>query len=244
MKRLLFLFLMAATALHAAQEVEQADYVFKLLTGQNLQTITSFMAQQRVEAFREYPYLYEGTVAEDTEYVQWLVGLQHSAVAASYLDGEPVGFVSGIAFVDNEQEFKGSCALFEENGLDPKDFYYVPEAIVAAAHRNKSLFTRLHSLLEEHVKSLGYKASCLVLESHEQHPLKPVDYKGPDEAFIKTGYSKTRMLTSCAWPTIQPDGPAKNQVHPLTYWIKNLKHDNPGNPKLLQAAMAVSARQN
>ncbi|HEV2601175.1 MAG TPA: hypothetical protein VGT41_02655 [Candidatus Babeliales bacterium] len=225
MKKFLMLFLTIALGFHGAQPAEQNDYSFKLLTGKELQDIALFMIQQRIEIMRDYPYLYQGDMNEEIIYMQQFISLPHAAAAVAYLHDQPVGFVSGTSFLDYESDMRGSSALFMEHGLDPKDFYYIPEAMIMAEHRRKSLFKSLHHLIELHAQSLGYKALCLLSENHDQHPLKPIDYRGPDGAFTRAGYSKTDMIMVISpdvfvWPTIQPDGSIKIQTHFLAYWIK------------------------
>ncbi len=199
-----------------------AEYTLKLLTGNQLRSIIPFMVEQRISAFRDYPYLYEGNSDEETEYAQWFTSLPHSVAAIAYHDGKPVGFVSGTGFADFDVHFKGSIELFEKNGLDPKKFYYIPEAIIMPEHRRKSLMLKLHALVIEHAQTLGYLSSCLVEESHDMHPLKPADYTSRDDIYLKAGYTKTSMIIKFPWLTIQADESLKDEEHELLYWIMNL----------------------
>ena len=198
------------------------EYSIKLLVGEEVQEVVPCMVEQRIAAFCEYPYLYEGNTKEESEYCQWFAGLPHSAVAVAYLDGQPVGFVSGTSFVDFGVHFKESIGLFEENGFDSKKFYYIPEVIIVPEHRKKGLLENLHDLIEQHAKSIGYKATCLVEESHDNHPLKPVAYQSHNGLWLKLGYSQTQMIITFPWLTIQADGSLKDEMHRLRYWIKNL----------------------
>ncbi|HEV2601173.1 MAG TPA: hypothetical protein VGT41_02645 [Candidatus Babeliales bacterium] len=236
MKKILFLFLTIALGFHVAQAAEQDnafqfltgsclqidDYSFKLLTGQEIQEIIPFMVQQRMAVFGEYPYFYAGTIQEDLAQVQWSAGLLDAAVAVAYYKREPIGFVSGANFVEYAAIFENSCALFEKHGYNPNDFYYVPEAIVVAEHRGKWLFRDLHWIINMHAQMLGYKAMCLIAGSHEHYSRKPVDYRGPEGAFMKAGYYKTQMTSVWTWATIQGDGSVIKQEHSLDYWIKLL----------------------
>lgn len=198
------------------------DYSIRLLTSNELKEIIPFMVDQRISAFRDYPYLYEGNTKEESEYCQWFAGLPHSAVVVAYADGSPVGFVSGTGFADFDIHFRGSIDLFENNGFDPKKFYYIPEVIIMPQHRKKGLLEKLHNFIEQHAKSIGYQATCLVQESHDNHPLKPVAYQSHDGLWLKLGYRQTHIIITFPWLTIQPDGSLKNEEHKLQYWINNL----------------------
>ena len=218
-KCILICLIIIASTIHAK---DAQEYSYKLLSGPELQTIIPFMAMQRISAFREYPYLYEGNNTEENEYCQWFTSLPHSAVAVAYANGEPVGFVSGTGFAGFDVHFKGSIALFKKNGLDSKKFYYIPEAIIVPEHRKHSLIEKLHDVIEQRAKALGYSAICCAEESHDNHPLKPAGYQSRDRLFLKGGYSKTNMSIKFPWLTIQPDGTLKDEEHSLSYWIKNL----------------------
>lgn len=217
MKKCILLF-----ALVAYDISMQAHYSLKLLTSSELQEIVPFMVEQRIAAFRDYPYLYEGNTKEENEYCQWFVRQSHSAVAVAYWNGQPAGFVSGTSFTDFDIHFKASIDLFENNGLDPKKFYYIPEVIIMPEHRKKGLARKLLNLIEQHAQKLGYQSSCLVHETHEHHPLKPINYQTSENIWLKHGYWKTGMIIKFPWLTLQPDSSLKNEDHELRYWIKNL----------------------
>ncbi len=198
------------------------EYTFKLLVGNELQNILPFMAQQRMAVFRDYPYLYEGNPNVEHEYLKWFASLPHSSVIMAYLDGKPIGWISGTGFADFDVHFKGSNELLKKNGYDSRKFYYIPEAIIVSEHRDTLLLEELHTLIAKHAKTLHYSALCFAEESHEQHPLKPADYKGLEELYRVAGYTPTQMIITFSWLTIQADGSVKDEEHELCYWIKEL----------------------
>src|SRR5262249_23243588 len=76
-----------------------------------------FFAEQRISAYREYPYLYDGKMEEEMAYVEWFSKLKHSAIVIAFYNDEPVGFISGTALTAFDEHFKGSCDLFKNAGL-------------------------------------------------------------------------------------------------------------------------------
>lgn len=181
-----------------------------------------FVAEQRINAYKEYPYLYEGKMEEEISYLDWFSKLKHSAIVIAFYNDEPVGFITGTALSAFDEHFKGSIDLFKNAGLPYATYYYISDAIVLPEHRNKLLVTQMAQLMEEHADILGYTATCFVCEHHESHPLKPENYKELDELFKKNGYSKTEMVVAYNWPTRQIDGGDKMQLHAMNYWIKQL----------------------
>lgn len=188
----------------------------------SINTLIPFIATQRITMFKQYPYLYQGTSDGEYEYLSWFAQLPTSTVAVAY-DGEiPIGFLTGSALIDFESHFHGSADLFRNAGLDSESYYYFGEVIVLPAYRDNSICRHLFAALEQHARDHGFSAVCFTCEQHEQHPLKPANYKELGPLFTKLGYSKTGLTILFDWDTIQPDGSIAKMFHPLTYWMKDL----------------------
>lgn len=215
MKQLLLLSLLAT-------QIYSSEYTFKLVQGIALKSEIEYLAHQRLTFFKEYPYLYQGTLEEERAYTNWFCDLSASVLAIAYYDDEPVGLVSGTAFVDFSTHFAGSYDLFEKANLIPETFLYVAEVIISPVHRNQSIAKKLFKLIEAYALDAGYENICLVEESHDQHPLKPSNYQSLDQFFTKLGYIKTNLLISFPWRTIQANGSLQDEEHVMNYWIKNL----------------------
>lgn len=196
-----------------------SHYTYKVLTGSELQAVIPFLVEQRITMFREYPYLYEGNKTEENEYAQWWAQLPDSAAAVAYYNGEIVGLLTGASFVQFDEHFAGSIALFNKNNQPAQDYYYCGEAFVLSEHRGKKISNVLFMLLEQHAQTLGYTKGCFITEIHAHHPLKPKDYRPLNGASY--GYTKTDLTFNFNWLTVQPDGSSRDQEHILTYWIKD-----------------------
>lgn len=215
-------FLMFFTICSADKPAANSTYNLRLLTGKAIQEIIPFLVAQRIEMYREYPYLYEGSRTVEEECLQQFAQLPSSAVAIAYLDDEPVGFIIGASLADYDQHFIGSIEAFKSNGKNPNEYYYFADVLILPAHKGKSLATRLFALFEEYCANLGFLYACFVSESHVEHPLKPIDYNEVDLIWQHYGYQKSNIKIYFSWNTIQPDGPAQEQLHELPYWIKKL----------------------
>ncbi len=77
---------------------EDKSYTVRLLTGQEIISVLPFIAQQRIAAFREYPYLYLGTMETESPYLVLYSGWKDTAVALAYLDDKPVGLLTGMPY--------------------------------------------------------------------------------------------------------------------------------------------------
>jgi GNAT superfamily N-acetyltransferase len=210
--------------MNAAFFANSSPYAIKIVTGKEMIPLLPFVAEQRIQIYRDYPYLYDGNMMENGEemkYLHWFVAQPQSAFAVAYDGAEPVGFISATDLADFDAHFAGTIELFTKAELDPKKYYYFADSVVKPEYKNKQIETALVEAIEQHAKKLGYAAGCFADESHEQHPLKPKDFVDHDAAFKTSGYIRSSLSITFGWSTIQVDGSSKHQEHVLTFWLKN-----------------------
>lgn len=217
-KKIFFISLFSIATLVALPEGYSVELFVK-----DIAPYLPFVAEQRINAYREYPYLYAGKMEEEIVYLEWFSQLKHSAIVIAFYNDEPVGFIAGTALTAFDAHFQGSIDLFKNAGLPFDTYYYFSDAIVLPEHRNKSLVSTMAQMIEEHAEILGYTATCFVCESHESHPLKPENYKNLDNLFKRNGYSKTDLVVTYHWQTRNLDGSTQEQNHAMNYWVKNLQ---------------------
>lgn len=198
-----------------------ADYTYKLFEKESIEEVLPFIVANRIEAFREYPYLYEGNWDEEASLIRQLSTMRDSAVVVAFFHDQPVGFLSGVSFQAYDDHFVGSVEKFQQAGFDAQAFYYFPEMIIVSEHRGKGLSKKLFTILKENAKKMGYTQGCFVTESHENHHLKPVDYRGLDTLWSDMGCQKTDITLNFSWMTLQNNNEQSMQEHILTYWIKD-----------------------
>lgn len=197
-------------------------YTITIITGSQLRDYIPFMAQQRLEYFQGYPYLYKGSGELEQEYLEWFCSLPLSVAAIAYENETPVGFLTGVALSDFDAHFKESIKHFEAAGLNPYAYYYMAECIVLPEHRGKRLSQKLLQALELHAYQQGYHAYCFATEIHTTHPLEPSNYDHMHDYCYQLGYHPSEITITFDWPTIQRDGTIVQQDHLLTYWLKSL----------------------
>ncbi len=202
----------------------------RLLLVNESKDVLPFVSNLRLTYFREYPYLYEGSIDEEKVYLDWLTKLPNSAVVVAYLKDEPVGFITGAPFCNYDEHFKGSIELFESAGLKPSSYYYVSEVIVVPKHRGKGLARKLFAAIEEYAKRLHFTACCFVTESYEAHPLKPENYRSLTPLWHKLGYEKSALSITYSWQTLQYDKSVTTQTHNLDYWLKDFNKNSRNSP--------------
>lgn len=222
MNKIFINFLFFITTVLIASE-NNNSYSIKLLTKEEVTPLLPFVANLRINIFREYPYLYEGNFKEEMDDLEHCAKLPKNALAIAYHEDTPVGFLYGIPLVEFAPHFENSVLdLFKEKNLEPESCYYFADIIILPEHRGNNLSKKLFDALEMYAQEQGYRSASFITESHESHPLKPINYKSLDPLWNSLQYKKTDLTSYGSWLTHQPDGSITRQRHSADIWFKHL----------------------
>ena len=188
------------------------------LAGQDLQRALPQLAALRIEVFRDFPYLYEGSLDYEESYLTALIESKDSIIVAAEDDGKIIGCAAGSALEGHHQEF---AAPFREQGYDPAKVFYCSESVLLPGYRGRGLGHTFFERREAYAKALGYEESafCGVIRP-DNHPLRPATYSPLDAFWKKRGYRKAEgMIAMFRWKDI--DQPQETE-HPMQFWIRDL----------------------
>jgi len=188
------------------------------LTGRELNAALPEVARLRIEVFRAYPYLYDGTLEYEEKYLTALTQSKDSIVVAAQDDGRVIGCSTGAALAGHHGEF---AEPFLARGMNISEIFYCSESVLSPDYRGQGLGHAFFDRREAHAKRLGYRIctfSSVVRPSG--HPLKPSNYRPLDEFWTKRGYRKADGLTaSFRWKDI--DRPGETD-HLMQFWLREL----------------------
>ncbi|MGB1091346.1 MAG: GNAT family N-acetyltransferase [Oceanobacter sp.] len=200
----------------------------RLISGTQLSGYFDELAALRIKVFREYPYLYDGTLEYEANYLEtYFQSEQAMAIIAFYEDRNGgtgnderiVGASTGVPMNHESLEFRQP---FEQQGIDTSQVFYCGESILLPEYRGKGLYRRFFKGRENYAREQGFTqtAFCAVVRS-EQHPLKPTNYQPLDKVWKHFGYKpKTGLTTNYDWKDIdQPE----TRSHEMQFWLKNLE---------------------
>lgn len=188
------------------------------LTGQELQGALPQLAALRIEVFRDYPYLYDGSPAYEESYLTALNESKDSLIVAAADGGKIVGCATGSALQGHHQEF---AAPFLEHGFDPAQVFYCGESVLLPGYRGRGLGHIFFERREAHAKARGYRYSafCGVVRPGD-HPLKPATYSPLDTFWKKRGYRRAEgMIALFRWKDIDQ---SEETDHPMQFWMRDL----------------------
>ncbi len=189
------------------------------LSGKAIEPYINDLARLRITVFREFPYLYDGDLAYEQDYLQTYSQSENSLFVV-VLDGEKVvGASTGIpmreADADMQQPFLRSDRFPVEQG------FYFGESVLLAVYRGRGLGKRFFLEREAFAKKrkLDFTTFCAV-ERPENHPLRPSDYRPLDTFWQQQGYTRQPdLVTFYNWKDIDE---AEERLKRMVFWTKKI----------------------
>lgn len=192
---------------------------FVTRTGAETAQLFHDLAGLRIAVFYDFPYLYEGDMEYEKEYLKVYSQSPRSFVHAVY-DGDRIaGATTCIPLSDEAEEVKSP---FVDAGLDPGRYFYFGESILLPPYRGRGLGHLFFDERERHARSFGdYTYACFCsVERPDDHPLRPEGYRPNDKFWEHRGYVPLDGLSSqFEW---QDRGGEKPTLKKMNYWIKAL----------------------
>jgi len=177
------------------------------------------LAQLRITVFAEYPYLYDGDMAYERDYLRpYLKG--GGALVVGAWDGDRlVGAATGTPMEEHAEAF---AAGFSDAGIDIHQVFYCAESVLLPAYRGRGVGHRFFDLREAHARRLGraYSAFCAVVRPAD-HPDRPAGYRPLEPFWTRRGYEKMPgVVARFAW---RDRGEDRESEKPLQFWIRRLE---------------------
>lgn len=197
----------------------RSSLFIKTVSGKDIESYLNDLAFLRIEIFKEFPYLYDGSASYEKKYLSTYISSKESIAVLVFDDDQLVGASTGLPLTDETDEFKKP---FLAHGIDPKTVFYCGESILKKNYRGKGLYSVFMKEREAHAKRLGrFDMICFCAVSREKHhPLKPHDYIPLDKIWQKYGYKKEPNLkTEYFWKDVDNE---KETAKEMIFWTKNL----------------------
>lgn len=195
-----------------------AELRYERLLGAAIDARIEALAALRLSVFRDWPYLYEGSLDYERHY---LATYRDSAQGLAVLvwDGERcVGATTALPLRQAHAEMRQP---FEQAGVAVADILYLGESVVLTDYRGRGIGVRFFAEREAHARALGLQhcAFCAV-ERPPQHPLRPEGHVGNEAFWARRGYAHHPDLV-CHFDWQDRDQPAPAS-HRLSYWLRTL----------------------
>lgn len=169
----------------------------ELAVGADISRLIPQLGELRIAVFRDFPYLYEGSLEYEQEYLKTYT-TNPLSIACVVFDGEKaIGATTGMPLRAQSPEIQQP---FIDRGMDPDSVFYFAESILLPEYRGRGLGHLFFDVREKHAVENGFRttAFCSVVRP-ENHPLKPADYRPNDAFWNKRGYVKTDYFCTLSW---------------------------------------------
>ncbi|TFL16063.1 GNAT family N-acetyltransferase [Jannaschia formosa] len=185
------------------------------LRGDALAPHLDALARLRIAVFRDWPYLYDGDMDYERQYLA--AYRPPGAVVVGAFDGaEMVGAATAAPMERHAEDFAAAFA-----GEDLGAIYYLAESVLLPAFRGQGLGHRFFDAREAEARALGRRraAFCSVIRPGD-HPARPEGARSHDAFWRGRGYAPVPgAVAHFSWRDIGDEAPTEK---PLQFWAREL----------------------
>lgn len=201
-----------------------STFQYEFFYGEEIKKNLAEFAELRMKVFREYPYLYDGEMAYEEEYLKTYLEAKSSLVILVFYEQKCIGATSCVWLKEEVDDLKNPII---KAGLNPDNYLYFGESLVLGEFRKQGLGKKFFELRLEHFKklvSMGYplKASCFCSVIRDSnHPQRPKNYKALDSFWSQMGFYRSSIECSFTWKDL---GEKKETRKLMSYYFNHEKH--------------------
>ena len=189
------------------------------LTGEAIKAVLDDLAALRITVFRDWPYLYDGSLAYEQQYLATFAAAPGAVCIIARDGARIVGASTGLPLAEADEEFR---APWRAAGHDISKVFYCGESVLLSSHRGGGVGHAFFDGREAHARRLGgfhTSTFCRVVRP-DDHPQKPKDYRPLDDFWRKRGYAPVDGLVAYfAWKDI---GEKDETTKAMQFWKREL----------------------
>lgn len=198
--------------------MDDNDIGMRVLSGAEIAPYLEDVARLRMRVFRAWPYLYDGDMDYEREYLATYSRSADSVFVLAMADGTVVGASTGIPLAHETAEFQ---APFQARGIDPGRVFYCGESVLLREWRGRGIGHAFFDRRESHARALGRFDSiafCAV-ERDADDPRRPPQHRGNEAFWRARGYlPQPGMTIKLDWDEIG----VGTTDHALIVWMRPL----------------------
>lgn len=176
------------------------------------------LAELRINVFREYPYLYQGNLEYERDYLNTYATCKE-AILVIVKDGSEVVGVSTAIPLEFETE---ECQKpFIDQNLHINKIFYFGESVLLPQYRGNGIYRQFFHERENAAVRYGSSmaAFCAVVRD-ENDPRRPKDYVPLDSTWQRFGYQQHPELQAFyEWQEVDSN---QKTSKPMIFWTKAL----------------------
>lgn len=188
------------------------------VTGEALASALPALAALRIEVFRAYPYLYDGDLDYERDYVETFSRSPGAVVVLARHGARVIGASTGVPMTEAEADWQDP---FREAGHAIERIFYCGESVLLPEYRGYGIGHAFFDHREAHARELGLGFSCFCgVIRPADHPARPEGYQPLDGFWRKRHYAPMSGIQArFAWKDIGDKAETEKQ---LQFWGRML----------------------
>lgn len=179
------------------------------------------LAQLRIRVFRDYPYLYDGSLEYEKNYLEQYANSVDSVFVLALENNLLVGAATGLPLGDADAAFQRAVA---DHDLAADKVFYFGESVLLPAYRGEGVGHRFFDLREYYAADFGFAATCFcAVQRADNDPRCPQDFRSLEPFWRGRGYQPVAgMTTELPWTDV---GEQQETHKTLQFWWRQLPTD-------------------
>jgi len=189
------------------------------LTGERAAACVEDLARLRIAVFREFPYLYEGTMAYEREYLAHYADTPGSVIVGAFHGDRLVGASTGLPLAAEPDYVRKP---FEARGHDTDRLFYFGESVLLPEFRGRGVGDRFFDERDDHARGTGkYRQACFcAVIRPPDHPRRPPGYTTLERFWSRRGFHQVPGFTlEFSWQDLDEDHATPK---PMAVWMSDL----------------------
>lgn len=187
-------------------------------TGVAVQPYLDDLARLRMTVFRDWPYLYDGDLDYERDYLSAYAASPRSVFVLAMDNGKVVGAATGIPLAEDAPAFQQP---FRERGIDVRQVFYFGESVLLQDYRGCGIGHAFFDQREAHARELGdaVMTAFAAVDRTDDDPRRPAGHRGNESFWSKRGYVRQSGMTMQLHWNEHEHG---DIPHALTFWTRPL----------------------
>nr|WP_184134566.1 GNAT family N-acetyltransferase [Deinococcus humi] len=186
------------------------------LSGPAARPYVADLARLRIGVFRAFPYLYDGTIEYEEEYLRTYLDTGEAVVVLARDGQEVVGASTAVPLTHETPEVR---APFTASEVGISEVLYLGESILRPEYRGRGLGHAFFDEREAHARRLGLPVTAFcAVQRPEDHPARPADYRPLNAFWAARGYvERPDLQTTMTWQDV---GETAQTPKLMRFWLR------------------------
>jgi GNAT superfamily N-acetyltransferase len=176
------------------------------------------LSDLRIQVFRSWPYLYDGSAEYETSYLAEFVREPGSVLVVARDGDAIIGAATASPLEGQKPDIQNP---FREQGMDVAQIFYFGESVLLPQYQGQGIGHQFFDAREDAARAAGASqtAFCAVIRP-DDHPMRPETPRDLHPFWRARGYAPVPGLTgTLEWQDLGDDF---ESAHAMQFWMRDL----------------------